>query len=83
MNLLYFAWLRSKTGVGAEEIQPPVPVSTVGELVTWLKSRTPGFADAFSDMSLVRVAVNQNYVGLDHPVSPQDEIAFFPPVTGG
>jgi len=55
----------------------------VAALVDWLKTRSAGLADAFADMTLIRVAVNQDYVGLDHPVCPGDEIAFFPPVTGG
>ena len=52
-------------------------------LVTWLKTRGPGYAEALENLDVVRVAVNQEYVGGDHPVAPGDEVALFPPVTGG
>lgn len=83
MKLLYFAWLREKAGIAAEEVTPPDHVTTVGELVDWLKDQSAGHADAFADLSIVRVAVNQEYVGLDQAVAEADEVAFFPPVTGG
>ncbi len=83
MKLLYFAWLRTKIGIGSEEIEPPEGVADVAALLDWLKGRGDGYADALADLSLVRVAVNQEYVALDHPVAAGDEIALFPPVTGG
>ncbi|MEE8533320.1 MAG: molybdopterin converting factor subunit 1 [Alphaproteobacteria bacterium] len=83
MKLLYFAWLRSKIGTGSEELAPPAEVSDVAALLDWLKRRGDGYADALADLALVRVAVNQEYVGLDHPVRASDEVALFPPVTGG
>lgn len=83
MKVLYFAWLKAKTGIGEETVIPPATVTTVGQLVEYLKTRSPGHADAFATLSVVRVAVNQDYGGLDTPVKPGDEVAFFPPVTGG
>jgi molybdopterin synthase sulfur carrier subunit len=83
MKLLYFAWLRTKIGTAEETIDPPGEVATVAALIEWLKRRGPGFADALKEPRLVRVAINREYVGLDHKVKPDDEIAFFPPVTGG
>ncbi len=83
MKILYFAWLREKTGVGAEDVTPPNDVTTVASLIEWLQTRGDGHAEAFRDSSVVRAAVNQEHVGLDHPVTADDEIAFFPPVTGG
>ena len=83
MKLLYFAWVRSKLGVGEETVSPPASVGDVAGLIDWLKERGAGATDAFSDLSLIRVAVNQDYVELDHPVAVGDEVAFFPPVTGG
>lgn len=83
MKLLYFAWLRVKIGKAEEQLDPPPGVATVAALLDWLKSRGPGFAEALADPRIVRVAVNQEYVGWDHPVRPGDEVALFPPVTGG
>ncbi len=83
MKIVYFAWMREKAGVGEEEVTPPTEVKDVRGLIDWLKGRGGGYAEAFSDLSVVRVAVNQEYVTLDHPVTAEDEVALFPPVTGG
>ena len=83
MKLLYFAWVRQKTGVAEEEFTPPGPVATVAQLMEALKARGGGFADAFSDPRRLRCAVNQTHVGLEAGLQPGDEVAFFPPVTGG
>lgn len=81
MNLLYFAWVRQKIGKSEEQLAPPV--SDVAALIAHLKTLGPNYADAFADLSRIRVAVNQRHAGLDAKLGPQDEIAFFPPVTGG
>jgi molybdopterin synthase sulfur carrier subunit len=83
MKLLYFAWLKVKTGVSEEEVTPPDEVATVAELLAWLQTRGPNYAEALSDLSALRVAVNQEYAKPGDPVAPGDEIALFPPVTGG
>ena len=83
MTLLYFAWLRQKTGRGEERIELPANVKTVTDLVAYLRARGPGYADAFSDMKRLRVAINQEHSSLDAALSADDEVAFFPPVTGG
>ena len=83
MRILYFAWLRSRIGTAEEQVEPPREVATVGALLDWLKQRGPNFAEALKDPKIVRVAVNQDYVGWDHPVGAADEVALFPPVTGG
>lgn len=83
MRVLYFAWLRERVGVNGEEVNPPSTIKDVGALVDWLKGRSDGHAVALADLNRVRVAVNQEAVGLGHPVSPDDEVAFFPPMTGG
>ena len=57
--------------------------ATIGALVDWLRTRGPGYAEAFKDTRAIRYAVNQEYVEADHPVVEGDEVAFFPPVTGG
>lgn len=83
MKILYFSWIRDKTGIAGEEVNPPGSVTTVGGLIDWLKGRGDGYSRAFADISVIRAAVNQQHVKLDHRVGPGDEIAFFPPVTGG
>lgn len=83
MKLLYFAWLKTKIGMAEEDVSPPEDVRTVAELIAWLKGRGPAFADALANESVVKVAVNQEYARPDQPVRPGDEVALFPPVTGG
>ncbi len=83
MRLLYFAWLKTELGTSAEEIEPPAEVRDVRGLIAWLKGRDTKFAKAFSDESAIRVAVNQDYARPGDPVDAGDEVAFFPPVTGG
>jgi sulfur-carrier protein len=81
VTLLYFAWVRQKIGKGEETLD--ASVADVAALIAHLKSLGPGYADAFADLSSVRVAVNQHHACLDSKVGPNDEVAFFPPVTGG
>ena len=83
MKLLYFAWLRARIGQAEEELAVPVEVRDVAGLLEWLRGRGPGYAEALRDLSVIRVAVNQDYVGRDHPIREGDEVALFPPVTGG
>lgn len=83
MKLLYFAWLKTKTGMAEEDVTPPESVATVGALLDWLEGRGPEFADALSDRGAIRVAVNQSYAKPGDPIGPNDEVALFPPVTGG
>ncbi|MGE0717785.1 MAG: molybdopterin converting factor subunit 1 [Alphaproteobacteria bacterium] len=83
MKLLYFAWLRQRIGIAEETVDPPADVRTVAALVEWLRARGPGYAQAFADMNAVRAAVNQDFARLDAAVGPDDEVALFPPVTGG
>ena len=83
LTILYFAWLRERTGTSEESVTPPAGVGTVGELVSWLVSHSPGHASAFANRRTVRCAVNQDFADPATRVHPGDEVAFFPPVTGG
>lgn len=83
MKLLYFAWLRARIGQAEEELALPAEVRDVAGLLLWLQGRGDGYAEALRDLSVIRVAVNQDYVGRDHPIREGDEVALFPPVTGG
>jgi len=66
MQVLYFGWVRSRIGIGKEELSPPQEVANV-----------------FEDSSALRVAVNQEIAPLDTAITDADEVALFPPMTGG
>jgi molybdopterin synthase sulfur carrier subunit len=83
MKLLYFAWVREKIGRGEEDLNPPADVRDVAALLDWLRARGPEYIAALDDAARIRVAVNQQHAALDAPVSAGDEVAIFPPVTGG
>jgi molybdopterin converting factor subunit 1 len=83
MQLLYFGWVRQKVGCAEEQVAPPDSVRDVAGLIAWLVARSPGHAAAFADPRQIRAAVNQDFCKFDHPVAAGDEVAFFPPVTGG
>ena len=83
MKVLYFAWVRQKVGIAEEDVAPPPDVRDVAGLIAWLAARSPGHAAAFADPRQLRAAVNQDFATPDAPVAPGDEVAFFPPVTGG
>ncbi len=83
LTVLWFAWLRERTGTAEEHVSPPAEVATVGALIDWLSARSPRHAAAFQNRRTVRCAVNQDFADPATPVRPGDEVAFFPPVTGG
>jgi molybdopterin synthase sulfur carrier subunit len=82
VRLLYFAWVRERLGAQAEDIALASPLP-VAELVERLKDSSPRHALALADPSRLRLALNQVHVGWDAIVNPGDEVAIFPPVTGG
>jgi sulfur-carrier protein len=83
MRVRYFAWLKQRTGRAEEEIELPAGIATVGGLMAWLGERHPRFGEAVASPGVVRCAVNQEYAEIDAAIRPGDEVAFFPPVTGG
>lgn len=81
IQLLYFASLAQQLGCSEEKVRPDQALNSVLELQQWLISRGGSWDALASDK--VRCAVNQEVVKLEHPIQPGDEVAFFPPVTGG
>ena len=81
MDVLYFAWLRERIGAPKEQIE--TEAATVADLVEELKARSDAHALALSDMSSVRVALDQELSDLSAPLTDVREVAFFPPMTGG
>ena len=82
IRLRYFASLRETLGVGDEEIELPDGVENVAALTHWLQTRGERWQSALDNPQLL-VAVNQEVVAPDSVVHNGDEIAWFPPVTGG
>jgi molybdopterin synthase sulfur carrier subunit len=80
IRILYFASLKEALGLPGESIDLPAGVGTVSALRDWLVTQG---RDALASAKNLRCAVNQELAGLDAPVREGDEIAFFPPVTGG
>jgi sulfur-carrier protein len=83
MKLLYFAWVKDRIGLSEETVDLPNDVTTINELLDWLTSRGENYASAINNGKTVRIAVNQSYAPEDKSISNDDEVALFPPVTGG
>ena len=78
---LYFAWVRERIGVPYEILE--TQSTTVMELIEELKQKEPRYEIAFSDLSAIKVAINQELCEFDTKLNDALEIAFFPPMTGG
>ena len=83
MKIMYFAWLKEHTGCSFEDMPIPDGVNTVGALIPHITRKSAGHKAALQNLDAVRVAVNRVYGDLTTPIDDRDEIAFFPPVTGG
>ncbi len=83
MRLSYFAWVRERVGKAEEEIELPPDVTTIGDLVLWLKGRGEEYAHAFEHGEVIRAAIDRRHVRPDAVIAGASEIAFFPPMTGG
>ncbi|MFT4708161.1 MAG: molybdopterin synthase sulfur carrier subunit [Ascidiaceihabitans sp.] len=81
IDVLYFAWVRERIGIPREQVT--TTAETVADLVTELRGREERYDLAFSDLSALRVAVDQKLTDFDAPLEGVREVAFFPPMTGG
>ena len=81
MDILYFAWVRERIGLPKERVE--TSAATVRELVAELSAREDRYAVAFSDLSALRVALDQDLSDFDATLDGVREVAFFPPMTGG
>ena len=82
LKILYFAWVREKTGKSEEIVDVPANVSSVTDLIGWLKSLGPEYAEAFARSDVIRVAIDRAHVKPSSSLAGAREIAFFAPVTG-
>ena len=83
ITVLYFARLKESLNYSTEEMDLPDSVNTIAQLKTHLAKRGETWANLFSGKQTIRAAVNQALVDNEAAVNSGDEVAFFPPVTGG
>ncbi|PZX47866.1 molybdopterin synthase sulfur carrier subunit [Roseinatronobacter thiooxidans] len=81
LEILYFAWVRERIGVPRESVE--TNAATVAHLLAELSAREDRYALAFSDLSALRVAIDQDLADFDSPLAGAREVAIFPPMTGG
>ena len=83
IRILYFAQLREQVGTADESLPGDQAPLTVADLVARLKARGGAWAEAFAPGPGLLSAVNQSMARPDTAIRDDDEVAFFPPVTGG
>jgi molybdopterin synthase sulfur carrier subunit len=82
-KLVYFAWVRERIGKSEEDVVLPAAVTTVADLLMWLKARGDGYSHALRHPEVIRVAINHEHVDHGEKIAGAAEIALFPPMTGG
>mgnify|MGYP003843746827 CR=1 FL=1 len=83
VKLFYFAKVREALGIDREELDLGSNIKTVSDLIEVLKGRGSHWQDMFNMSTTFRMAVNQEMVEATHKINANDEVAFFPPITGG
>lgn len=83
MKIIYFAWVRERIGKAEEDIELPASVTTVADLLLYLKGLGEEYESALQILKVIRVAINQEHVEHNELIAGAREIALFPPMTGG
>ena len=83
MIIKYFSWIKEHVGKSEEQIELPAHVNNVNELINYLNEIDEKYNLIFEKKEIIKIAVNKTYSSFDTNISNNDEIAFFPPVTGG
>lgn len=83
MKILYFSWIKDGIGKNREEIDIDESIKTISDLISFLVNINEDYKKVFSDLSSVKFSKNMNLVSIDENINNNDEIAFFPPMTGG
>ena len=81
VDVVYFAWVRERIGLPRETVE--TAAATPFELIAELSAREPRYAEAFADITALRVALDQKLSDFSAPLAGVREVAFFPPMTGG
>ena len=83
MIVKYFSWIREHVGKSEEEIELPHNIKTIDDLIKYLANLNDNYKSAFANKEIIKIAVNKSYSDITTQIFNEDEIAFFPPVTGG
>ena len=83
MIIKYFSWIKEHVGESEEQIELPDHINNVNELINYLNELDKKYSLILEKKKLIKIAVNKTYSSFDTNISNNDEIAFFPPVTGG
>ena len=83
MKVLYFSWIKDKLGKSHEEIQIKDKINTINDLIILLKNTNETYKEVFEDTSSIKVSINMEVARFEDSIHDNDEIAFFPPMTGG
>ena len=83
MVVKYFSWIKEHIGKSEEQIDLPSNITNVNQLINYLNEIDKKYYIIFEKKELIKIAVNKTYSSFDDKISNSDEIAFFPPVTGG
>ena len=83
MVIKYFSWIKEHIGKSEEQIELPRHINNINELINYLNKIDEKYNLIFEKKEIIKIAVNKKYSSFDAKISDNDEIAFFPPVTGG
>ncbi len=83
MIIKYFSWIKEQIGKSEEQIELPHHIKNVNELINYLNEIDEKYNLIFEKKDIIKIAVNKTYSSFDTNINDNDEIAFFPPVTGG
>lgn len=83
INLVYFSWVRERLGLDGEKFSLGEKVETIGDVLALLADRGAAYAEVFADIEKLRFALDQDYGTIASTLGSAQELAIFPPVTGG
>ena len=83
MLIKYFSWIKDHIGKSEEQIILPSNINNINQLINYLNEIDEKYKLLYEKKELIKIAVNKTYSSFDTNISNSDEIAFFPPVTGG
>ena len=83
MKILYFSWIKDKIGKTHEDIEIKDNIKTIDDLIAYLIKNNEGYEEVFKDTSSIKVSINMETANFKDQISNNDEVAFFPPMTGG